>query len=195
MQTKLTLKAALPYLIIGILIVILSFIMKDCEHKPKLVLTPNDSINTVIAEKEQIIAYIKEDNIRKKAVIDSLNNLKPKVIVRYKTVYDSLLIVDTMCVQALNTLYNECQKVDSVNNQIITNQEQHIINDSHIIGNLTDIVALKQYQHTKDSTRIVQLNDTIPTVKRKGFLKGFGIGFGSGAAASKGSDVLINLNR
>lgn len=171
MQTKLTLKSILPYIIIGILIVILSFIMKDCEHKPNLVLTPNDSINTAIAEKEQIIDYIKNDNANLKAKIDSLSNLKPKVIVRYKTVYDSLLVVDTMCISALNTLHIEHSKIDSVNNQIISNQETHIMNDSHIIGNLTDIIALKQYRINSDSIVIEDLNMTVKKEKRKGKVK------------------------
>lgn len=171
MQTKLTLKAILPYIIIGILIVILSFIMKDCSHKPNLVLTPNDSINTAIAEKEQINEYLKNDNAILKAKIDSLKALKPKVVVRYKTVYDSLLVTDTTCVNSLNLLYNECQKVDSVNSAIITNQEKHIMNDSHIIGNLTDIIALKQYRITSDSLVIDELNMTVKKEKRKGKLK------------------------
>lgn len=171
MQTKLTLKAILPYIIIGILIVILSFIMKDCSHKPNLVLTPNDSINTAIAEKEQINEYLKNDNAILKAKIDSLKALKPKVVVRYKTVYDSLIVVDSVCVKSLNTLYNECQKVDSVNNVIISNQETHIMNDSHIIGNLTDIIALKQYRITSDSLVIDDLNMTVKKEKRKGKLK------------------------
>ena len=171
MQTKLTLKAILPYIIIGILIVILSFIMKDCSHKPNLVLTPNDSINTAIAEKEQINEYLKNDNAILKAKIDSLKALKPKVVVRYKTVYDSLIVVDSVCVKSLNTLYNECQKVDSVNNVIISNQETHIMNDSHIIGNLTDVIALKQYRITSDSLVIDDLNMTVKKEKRKGKLK------------------------
>ena len=37
MQTKQTLKSILPYIIIGILILILFFIMKDCSHKSNLV--------------------------------------------------------------------------------------------------------------------------------------------------------------
>ncbi|MEG7674124.1 hypothetical protein U2071_15750, partial [Listeria monocytogenes] len=73
------------------------------------------------------------------------------VIVRYRTVYDSLLVVDSMCIQALNTLHDEHTKIDSVNNQIITNQETHIMNDSHIIGNLTDIIAIQKYVITSDS--------------------------------------------
>ena len=170
-NTKQTLKAILPYIIIGILIVILSFIMKDCSHKPNLVLAQNDSINNSIAEKEQIIDYIKNDNSILKAKIDSLKTLKPKVIVRYRTVYDSLIVVDSVCVKSLNTLYNECQKVDSVNNHIIDNQEKHIMNDSHIIGNLTDIIALKQYRINSDSTAIVELNKEVKKEKCKGKLK------------------------
>lgn len=187
-NTKQTLKSILPYIIIGILIVILSFIMKDCEHKPNLVLTPNDSINTAIAEKEQIIDYIKNDNANLKAKIDSLKTLKPKVIVRYKTVYDSLLIVDTMCVQALNTLHNEHSKVDSVNNAIISNQETHIMNDSQIIGNLTDIIAIQKHRISTDSVEIEYLNLTVKKEKRKGKLRtilGSAIGVLTGIGISK----------
>ena len=171
MQTKQTLKSILPYIIIGILIVILFFIMKDCSHKPNLVVTPNDSINTVISEKEQIIDYIKNDNAILKAKIDSLKTLKPKVIVRYKTVYDSLILSDTLCINQLVTLYNECNKIDSVNNAIISNQETHIMNDSQIIGNLTDIIALKQHRITSDSLVVEDLTMTVKKEKRKGKLK------------------------
>ena len=173
MQTKQTLKSILPYIIIiiGILILILFFIMKDCSHKPNLVVTPNDSINTVIAKKEQIIDYIKNDNAILKAKIDSLKTLKPKVIVRYKTVYDSLILSDTLCINQLVTLYNECNKIDSVNNAIISNQETRIMNDSQIIGNLTDIIALKQHRITSDSLVVEDLTMTVKKEKRKGKLK------------------------
>ena len=173
MQTKQTLKSILPYIIIiiGILILILFFIMKDCSHKPNLVVTPNDSINTVIAKKEQIIDYIKNDNAILKDKIDSLKTLKPKVIVRYKTVYDSLILSDTLCINQLVTLYNECNKIDSVNNAIISNQETHIMNDSQIIGNLTDIIALKQHRITSDSLVVEDLTMTVKKEKRKGKLK------------------------
>lgn len=190
MQTKQTLKTILPYIIIGVLIVILSFIMKDCSHKPNLVLTPKDSINTAIAEKEQIIDYIKNDNAILKAKIDSLSNLKPKVIVRYKTVYDSLLVVDSMCVKSLIKLHDEHSKIDSVNNNIITNQETHIMNDSHIIGNLTDIIALKQYRINSDSIVIEDLTITVKKEKRKGKVKTV-LGSALGALSGIGISSII----
>jgi len=171
MQTKLTLKSILPYIILGILIVILSFIMKDCSHKPNLVLTPNDSINTAIADKQTVIDMTIENNKALRLKIDSLKTLKPKVIVRYKTIYDSLLVTDSVCIKSLNLLYNECQEVDSVNNAIISNQEKHIMNDSHIIGNLTDIIALKQYRINNDSLDMLNLNKKVTRLTRKGKLK------------------------
>lgn len=190
MQTKLTLKSILPYIIIGILIVILSFIMKDCSHKPNLVVVNNDSINNAIAEKEQINEYLKNDNIVLKAKIDSLSNLKPKVIVRYKTVYDSLLVVDSMCVKSLIKLHDEHSKIDSVNNNIITNQETHIMNDSHIIGNLTDIIALKQYRINSDSIVIEDLTMTVKKEKRKGKVKTV-LGSALGALSGIGISSII----
>ena len=56
----------------------------------------------------------------------------------------------------------------------------------------TEIIA-KQKRINRDSTRIEQLNDTLPKVKRKGFVKGFLIGFGSGAAAKQGVDILTQI--
>lgn len=190
MQTKQTLKTILPYIIIGVLIVILSFIMKDCSHKPNLKIVPNDSINNAIAEKEQINEYLKNDNIVLKAKIDSLSNLKPKVIVRYKTVYDSLLVVDSMCVKSLIKLHDEHSKIDSVNNNIITNQETHIMNDSHIIGNLTDIIALKQYRINSDSIVIEDLTITVKKEKRKGKVKTV-LGSALGALSGIGISSII----
>lgn len=179
-QTKLTIKTLLPYIIIGILIVIASFIMKGCEHKPNVVIVPNDAINAIITDKEQTVKYYlnkaKSDSLK----IDNLKHLKPKVIVRYKTVYDSLLVVDSVCIRSLNTLYNECQKVDSVNNAIITNQENHIINDSHVIGNLTDIVAMQKYKLTKDSLAIIDISKEVKKKYRKGLMQGGTIGVGIG---------------
>jgi hypothetical protein len=180
MQTKLTLKTILPYIVMAVLIVIASFFMKGCDNNPKFVTVSNDGLNTVIKDKQQAVNYYlnkaKFDSLK----IDSLKHLKPKVVIRYKTIYDSLLVVDSACYKSLVILYNECQKVDSVNNAIITNQENHIINDSHVIGNLTYIVAMQKYKMINDSTRLKNVLDSIPSVKRKSFFKGGAIGVGIG---------------
>ena len=172
---------------VGFWIVLIWLLNKGCSTEPPPQTINKDSLYTIIAEKEQINDCLKNENKQIKAITDSLKALKPKVIVRYKTIYDSLLVVDTMCVQALNTLHDEHTKIDSVNNSIITNQETHIMNDSHIIGNLTDIIAIQKYVITSDSVTIDELKMTVKKEKRKGKLKtilgtalgtlaGFGLG-------------------
>lgn len=186
-----TLKLFLGCLILFLII----FALYWCNSKPHPFIKPNsnDSINNAIADKQAVIDMTIENNKALRLKIDSLSNLKPKVIVRYKTVYDSLYIEDSLCRKSLIVLHHEHAIIDSVNNQIITNQENHLINDSHIIGNLTEVVSLQKLQHKRDSTRNKQLTDTIPTVKRKGYIKGFIHGFGSGAAVTKGVEVITNL--
>lgn len=146
--------------------------MKDCKHKPNYVLTPNDSINSIIDDKQAVIDMLVENNKAIRLQIDSLKEVKPIYIKGKIRIKDSLIFVsDSDCVRNLTVLYNECQKVDSVNNAIISNQETHIMNDSHIIGNLTDIIALKQYRITSDSLVIDDLNMTVKKEKRKGKLR------------------------
>lgn len=125
---------------------------------------------------------------------DSLLLVKQKVIQGKERVRDSLIYIsDSTCRKAINILYYECGKTDSVNNNIISNLNQQKQKDSTSIATLTHKVSTKQERINRDSTRIEQLNDTIPKVKRKGFVKGFLIGFGSGAAAKQGVDILTNI--
>jgi len=172
---------------VGFWIVLIWLLNKGCSTEPNPQTINKDSLYTIIAEKIQINDYLKNENKAIKAITDSLKGLKPKVIVRYKTVYDSLLVVDSMCVKSLVKLHYEHSKIDSVNNHIITNQETHIMNDSHIIGNLTDIIAIQKYVITSDSVTIDELKMTVKKEKRKcklktilgtaiGTLAGFGLG-------------------
>jgi len=185
MQTKLTIKTLLPYIVIGILIVIASFLMKGCENKPNVVIVPNDAINAIIKDKQQTANYYinraKSDSLK----IDSLSHLKPKYIKGRDRVKDSLIYVsDSACYKSLVILYNECQKVDSVNNAIITNQENHIMNDSHVIGNLTDIVAMQKYKATNDSLAIIEISKEVKRKYRKGLLQGGCVGLGVGVVGT-----------
>ena len=157
---------------VGFWIVLIWLLNKGCSTEPLPQTINKDSLYTIIAEKEQINDCLKNENKQIKAITDSLKALKPKVIVRYKTVYDSLLVVDSMCIQALNALHDEHTKIDSVNNQIITNQETHIMNDSHIIGNLTDIIAIQKYVITSDSLEKLAYKEFIKLEFKRGLRKG-----------------------
>lgn len=124
---------------------------------------------------------------------DSLMLLKPKVIIRYKTKFDSLILADTSCQNSLIMLYNSFGELNDLNDSIIANNMRSKTNDSITIETLFHKVSLKQSRIAIDSVRIVQLNDTISRVKRRGFIKGFLYGFGIGAAAKEGFDLLSKV--
>ncbi len=164
----------LIYTLLGLIFwgLIAMFIFKGCSTEPTPQTINKDSLYTIIAEKEQINNCLKNENKQIKAITDSLKALKPKYTKGKDRVRDSLIYVsDSVCKLNLTILYNECQKVDSINNSIISNQETHIMNDSHIIGNLTDIIAIQKYVITSDSVTIDELKMTVKKEKRKGKLK------------------------
>lgn len=125
---------------------------------------------------------------------DSLALIKQKVIRGRDRVKDSLIYIsDSTCKISLNILYSECLKNDSVNNSLLANKAEQGKKDSISIATLKNKVNTKQERINRDSTRIVQLTDTLPKVKRKGFIKGFLYGFGSGAAAKQGFDLIMKI--
>lgn len=120
---------------------------------------------------------------------DSLMRLKPKIVHHYHTLYDSLMVADTSCQSSLIMLYNSFGELNDLNDSIISNNTRSKINDSITIATLTHKVGLKQNHITIDSTRLVQLIDTLPNVKRKGFFKGFKYGFLSGIIVTEGANI------
>ncbi len=186
---QLTFKQILPYLVMALLIIIAFLFLKDCRGKnPQLTLIDNkDSLYTLIAEKEQINSFILENNKELRHQLDSASHVKPRVIIRYKTVYDSLLIADTLCIQSLTTLNKECAKKDSVNEFIISNQSSQIGNLITVNNNLNDIIDIQRYRIGTDSINEVTLKQTIKDeIKnckrkyRKGLLQGGAVGIGVG---------------
>jgi hypothetical protein len=186
---QLTFKTILPYLVMALLIILASLFLKDCRGKnPQLTLIDNkDSLYNLIAEKEQINSFILENNKELRHQLDSASHVKPKVIIRYKTVYDSLLVVDTMCVRSLTTLNKECAKKDSVNEFIISNQSSQIGNLITVNNNLNDIIDIQRYRIGTDSINEVTLKQTIKDEisngkrkYRKGLLQGGVVGAISG---------------
>jgi hypothetical protein len=98
-----------------------------------------------------------------------------------------------MCVNSLTKLHQEHSKIDSVNNAIITNQENHIINDSHVIGNLTDIVAMQKYKLTNDSLEKVALLEQIKIEFKRGLRKGRKQGVLVGAVGTQAANTGVKL--
>ena len=170
MQTKLTLKTILPYLIMGILIVMASFFMKGCHDKPYVnAKSDNAVLNDFIQRKGVLIQTIMSNN---KTLRDSLfkaNKAKIKIVYRTKTVYDSLIINDTSCVNSLVMLYNECQENDSINNVIIDNLSTQNANLITATNNQQDVIDMQNYKIKSDSSFI---KDEFPKEYKRGLKKG-----------------------
>ena len=147
-----------------IVILTIIFCQKACNQLSDLKgTTPNhDSIYK---------AELKQDSIINKAKLrDSILVVtKIKYIVRYKTVYDSLYINDTLCQQSLITLYNAFGDLNSANDSLLSNKDT-------IIKALVNKVAAKQSHITIDSTYIETLKDSIPRVARSEFKRGRKVG-------------------
>ena len=152
------------YIIIAILIILAWLFLKTCNHKV-ITVKPIDTTKEVIELKTMYNKMLLANNKDLRLKIDSLSNLKPKVIVRYKTVYDSLLIADTLCKKDLIILHTNHAKIDSVNDAIILKQDMELGNYATIVGNDLTIIELQ-------NKRIKQLSDSLPIVKRKGYFKG-----------------------
>jgi hypothetical protein len=152
------------YIIIAILIILAWLFLKTCNHKV-ITVKPIDTTKEIIELKTMYNKMLLANNKDLRLKIDSLSNLKPKVIVRYKTVYDSLLIADTLCKKDLIILHTNHAKIDSVNDAIILKQDIELGNYATIVGNDLTIIELK-------NKRIKQLADSLPIVKRKGYFKG-----------------------
>ena len=152
------------YIIITILIILAWLFLKTCNHKV-ITVKPIDTTKELIELKTMYNKMLLANNKDLRLKIDSLSNLKPKVIVRYKTVYDSLLIADTLCKKDLIILHTNHAKIDSINDAIILKQDMELGNYATIVGNDLTIIELQ-------NKRIKQLVDSLPIVKRKGYFKG-----------------------
>ena len=178
--------------VIIISLICLSFILTctDGCNKGKLVNKPIQPTNQL----NGIVAKIQAESDSTKAIIKDLtnklevaNNAKPKIVYRKIYVYDSLLIADTACINSLVTLYNQCAKVDSVNEYIISNQSNQIAEFITLTNNQQDIIDIRNYQHGVDSVNEIgykeQIKTEIKNGKRnlwRGRLQGGCVGLGVG---------------
>lgn len=184
--------------ILGILligIIYCMFLFSGCNPEPRPINSSKDSLNTIIAEKENIAEYWKLEAKAALHKADSSSNLKPLILIRHRTIYDSLYFQDTACQKSLFTL-NASHKVLAENDSTtISELRKAITSDS--LKDLANNSAKEAYKikAERDSTRVVELTDTLSTVKRKGFWKGFKLGFGTGAATMKTVDVISDLKR
>lgn len=170
-----------------LLLIIVALMTCNNEPKPLNVVEDTNPLNEIVKDKDAINAVLIENNKALKIKNDSLLAVKPKTIYRKIYVYDSLLIADTACINSLVTLYNQCAKVDSVNEFIISNQSSQIANLVTVTNNQQDIIDIRNYQHNVDSINEVAYKEQVKLeIKnskrkyRKGLLQGGAVGLGVG---------------
>lgn len=178
------------WLLGAVLLLLIIVALHWCNSNPQPINNPIENtnpLNELIQYKESIIVATMENNKVLRDSLFVLLNRKPKTIYRKIYVYDSLLIADTACINSLVTLYNQCAKVDSINEFIISNQSSQIANLVTVTNNQNDIIDIKKYQHGVDSINEIAYKEQIKLeIKngkrkyRKGLLQGGAVGLGIG---------------
>ena len=172
----------------AVLLLLIIVALFTCNSKPQPINEPivnTNPLNEIAQDKDAIIETAKQRIEQLKDSLAMVN--KPKIVYRKIYVYDSLLIADTACINSLVMLYNQCAKVDSVNEYIIANQSSQIANLVTITNNQQDIIDIRNYQHGVDSVNEIGYKEQIKAeVKngkrkyRKGLLQGGAVGLGVG---------------
>ena len=159
-------KLLLPTAIISLACLALMVTCKN-KHIPK----PEPSV--LDKKIDSIKVHINKDSL----IIDSLMKLKPKVVTRYKTKYDTIYqTAPDTCQYYLTQLNNECLKLDSFNNGIITRQETQLISYSELTGIMQEKANMQDLRHIEDSILIGKLDKKLKRTRKVG-IAAFGIGF------------------
>ncbi len=189
-MTKLTENKYFKWFLGAVLLVliVIAFSVTNCESKrDDKPIENTNPLNDIVDDKTIENKILLENNKVLRIKNDSLLSIKSKVVYRKIYVYDSLLIADTACINSLVTLYNQCAKVDSVNEFIISNQSSQIAQYITLTNNQQDIIDIRNYQHGVDSVNEIgykeQIKAEVKNGKRnlwRGRLQGGCVGLGVG---------------
>ena len=154
---KIAYKLLLPTIIIAL---VCQALLMTCKGKDKPPQIPPSVLDNKI---DSIKTHINKDSL----IIDSLMKLKPKVVIKYKTKYDTIYkdAPDT-CKSYLAELNAECLKMDSFNLGIITRQETQLISYSELTGIMQEKANMQDLRHTEDSLSINTLQRKLKRTRR-----------------------------
>lgn len=167
---KIAYKLILPTIIIAL---VCQALLMTCKGKDKPLEIPPSVLDNKI---DSVKTQINKDSL----IIDSLMKLKPKVVIKYKTKYDTIYqqAPDT-CKSYLAKLNAECLKLDSFNLGIITRQETQLISYSELTGIMQEKAVMQSLRHVEDSLSILKLDKKLKRTRKVG-IAAFGIGFVGG---------------
>ena len=154
---ELAYRIVLPVIIV--LLACLALLM-TCKNKPK----PKPAPPSVLDKKiDSIKVHINKDSL----IIDSLIKLKPKIVTRYKTKYDTIYkTAPDTCIYYLEELDHECMVLDSFNNGIITRQETQLISYSVLTGIMQEKSNMQDLRHIEDSLSIGTLQRKLKRTRK-----------------------------
>jgi hypothetical protein len=154
---ELAYKIVLPTMIVSLACLAL---LMTCKNKPKPKPLPPSVLDKKI---DSIKVHINKDSL----IIDSLMKLKPKIVTRYKTKYDTIYkTAPDTCIYYLEELDHECMVLDSFNNGIITRQETQLISYSELTGIMQEKAVMQDLRHVEDSLLITKLGKKLKRTRR-----------------------------
>jgi len=154
---ELAYKIVLPTMIVSMACLAL---LMTCKNKPKPKPLPPSILDKKI---DSIKAHINKDSL----IIDSLMKLKPKIVTRYKTKYDTIYkTAPDTCIYYLEELNHECMVLDSFNNGIITRQETQLISYSELVGIMQEKANMQSLKHIEDSLAIGTLQRKLKRTRK-----------------------------
>jgi hypothetical protein len=164
---ELAYKIVLPTIIVSLACLAL---LMTCKGKEQPIPIPPSVLDKRI---DSIKVHINKDSL----IIDSLMKLKPKVVTRYKTKYDTIYkTAPDTCKIYLEQLNAECMALDSFNLGIITHQETQLISYSELTGIMQEKANMQDLRHVEDSLLITKLGKKLKRTRKVG-IAAFGIGF------------------
>jgi len=167
---ELAYKIILPTIIIALVCQALLMTCKGKEQPPQV---PPSVLDNKI---DSVKTHINKDSL----IIDSLMKLRPKVVIKYKTKYDTIYkTAPDTCKIYLSELNAECLKMDSFNLGIITRQENQLISYSELTGIMQEKAVMQDLRHTNDSLLITKLDKKLKRTRKVG-IAAFGLGFVGG---------------
>jgi hypothetical protein len=135
-------------------------LLMTCKNKPKPKPLPPSILDKKI---DSIKIHINKDSL----IIDSLMKLKPKIVTRYKTKYDTIYkTAPDTCIYYLEELNHECMVLDSFNNGIITRQETQLISYSELVGIMQERENMQSLRHIEDSLTNAKLSRKLKRTRK-----------------------------
>lgn len=153
---QLAYKIVLPTIIVAMACLAL---LMTCKKKP----IPKPGPGILDKKIDSIKVSINKDSL----IIDSLMKLKPKIVTRYKTKYDTIYqTAPDTCEYYLEELDHECMVLDSFNNGIITRQEIQLISYSELTGIMQEKANMQSLRRIEDSLSISTLQRKLKRTRK-----------------------------